>query len=170
MMIPKLLTPRISPMARSRSLSALCSLVLLGTAVACGETNDPEPDRPSSRTERNRADDDNTGTRGAVRDDDDGPTANAGDDDEDLSIDSDEEVERDLGISGGRTRAGGGGGGRSRGNGGTSDLETTVDGGVVDAGDAGDVDVDAGDVDVEVEVVDAGVDEVVDAGDAGVAQ
>jgi hypothetical protein len=159
MMIAKLLNSR-----DSRGLRVLCSVFLLGTTVACGETNDPEPEATQSSTGRNQPAN-NDGTRNTA-DDDDAPTANAGDDDDDqdLGIDSDDEdVDQDLGISGGRTR--GGGGGRSRG---TSDI--TSDGGLDDV-DAGDVD--AGDVDAgeEEDVVDAGVDEevVVDAGDAGVA-
>jgi hypothetical protein len=159
MMIPKLLNSR-----NSRGLRVLCSVVLLGTTVACGETNDPEPEATQSSTGRNQpADNDGTNTRNTT-DDDDAPTANAGDDDDDqdLGIDSNEGVDEDLGINGGRTR-GGGGGGRSR----TNSRDITSDGGVdVDAGD-----VDAGDVDAGEDVdVDAGVDEVVvDAGDAGVA-
>jgi hypothetical protein len=162
MMIPKLLTSRNTSLAGLRVLS---SLLLLGTAVACGETNDPQPEATRTGTGRNQPADNDDGTPRNTAQGDDGPAANADDDgDRDLSIGS-EEIDEDLGISGGRTRSGGGGGGRSRTN--TRDIELS-DGGVdVDAGD-----VDAGDVDAGEDVdVDAGVDEevVVDAGDAGVA-
>jgi hypothetical protein len=163
MMFPKLLNSRNSSVVRSRGLRVLGSVILLGTAVACGETNDPQPEATRSGTNRNQPGQNDSTTRNTAGDDD-APVANAGndDDDRDLSIGSGEEVDEDLGINGGRTRAGGGGG-RNRND---NDDDETSDGGVDEDVDAGDVD--AGDEDAGE---DAGVDEVVvvDAGDAGVA-
>lgn len=165
MTIPQMLIPQTPPRA-ARALRRSAALVLIGllaAPVACSDNTGDDEIAPSrngvngnSPTRVTRDDPANDGTsEGAPNVS--GVDRTSGNAADESGIDDEDEI---VGRSGG-TRSGGGGGGRRRSSR-DSDDELLLDGGVVDAGDAGNVDAGAADGGV---VEDAGVVDV-DAGQA----